>query len=219
MQRLMHSPRASLLQVTGNNGVLNIAVDQPATDTKEGGEQEKEKDKEKDKDIVHRCITMASSQPMLLSSYLWCYWLYGHMCVNVSMDKGHFSRGIILQLCRKERSQNYKPRSIRLPPAADLEKAKAEYVDGVLIIIIPKNVRHQEFRCRSPVLPIVLVTTLLQCNSQITSSQQNNIQYFSPDMQDDWVFCRRRKLVSARWKCSDNLKQSMQERISNGCTT
>ncbi|BDA47461.1 probable class I heat shock protein (Fragment) [Coccomyxa sp. Obi] len=40
---------------------------------------------------------------------------------------------------RKERSQNYKPRSIRLPPAADLEKAKAEYVDGVLIIIIPKD--------------------------------------------------------------------------------
>lgn len=46
-------------------------------------------------------------------------------------------------LSRKERSQNYKPRSIRLPPAADLEKAKAEFVDGVLIIIIPKDVRHQ----------------------------------------------------------------------------
>ncbi|CAL8472102.1 g11644 [Coccomyxa elongata] len=82
-------------QVTGNNGVLTIAVDQPKTDSKEGSEQQKEKEKEKDeqKEVVHR----------------------------------------------KERSQNYKPRSIRLPPAADLEKAKAEYVDGVLIIIIPKE--------------------------------------------------------------------------------
>lgn len=50
-----------LLQVTGNNGVLTIAVDQPPTDSKEGGEQEKDKEKDEEKKIVHRCITMPSA--------------------------------------------------------------------------------------------------------------------------------------------------------------
>ena len=57
-----------LLQVTENNGVLTIAVDQPTTQSKEGGEQEKEKDKDKDeeKEIIHRCITNVFTQLMLL---------------------------------------------------------------------------------------------------------------------------------------------------------
>ncbi|EIE23553.1 HSP20-like chaperone [Coccomyxa subellipsoidea C-169] len=48
------------------------------------------------------------------------------------------------RMLRKERSQNYEPRSVRLPPSANLQKAKAEFIDGSLLIIIPKVEKARE---------------------------------------------------------------------------
>lgn len=111
-------------------------------------------------------------------------------------------------LRRKERSQNYAPRSIRLPPTADLTKTKAQFIDGTLILIIPKKelpVRHlPDQKCshnaslhKHPVMAAAVC---------IWSACAQLLPVHSISASEAHCGCRRRKTKSARLRCSRIVK-------------